>query len=170
VFHVWTRGKIAYDPVLFGLFSITLLIFSIARPPMAVLQGNNLLKIQLYLSILVSGVAVGGILLFSARFGVRGAALCLLVAELLGTVLAVWHAWKWLEANGLEFPWRLFAVSTGSIVIASLTIASMSLFPGAILAIMPVSAVLNLLICCLFFRLLPPFAIAKVRGIFKRFM
>lgn len=163
VFHAWTRGKIAFDPALFGLFSITLLIFSIARPAMAVLQGNNLLKVQLYISIFVSVVAVGGILMFSARFGVVGAAVCLLVAELLSTALAIWFARQWLESRGIGFPWRLFRISASSIAVAALTIAGMSRFPQSTLAIVLTSSVLNLLVCIAFLRRLPPFAAERVR-------
>jgi O-antigen/teichoic acid export membrane protein len=168
VYHAWTRGKLTYDPALFGLFSITLLIFSISRPPMAVLQGNNLLKVQLYLSIFVSAVAVGGILLFSARFGVLGAATCLLVAELLSTILAVWFAWKWLDKSGIGFPWRLFRVSATSIAVTALTIAAMCLYPGSMLPIVLVSIVVNVLVCITFFRRLPPLAIEKINAILKR--
>jgi O-antigen/teichoic acid export membrane protein len=168
IFHAWTRGKIAFNPVLFGLFSITLLIFSIARPPMAVLQGNNLLKIQLYMSIGVSVVAVGGIMLFTARFGVVGAATCLMLAELLGTVLAVWFAWKWLEKAGIGFPWQLFRVSVASIGVASGTIAVMCAFPGWMVPIILASLGVNLLICIIFVHRLPPLALLKVRGLIKR--
>jgi O-antigen/teichoic acid export membrane protein len=168
VYHAWTRGKLVFDPILFGIFSITLLIFSIARPPMAVLQGNNLLKIQLYLSILVSTVAVAGILLFSARFGVVGAAMCLLAAELVGTVLAVWHAWKWLDEAGIGFPWRLFEVSSSSIVVAALTIAAMSVYPRQMQLIAFASLVMNIVIGVAFFRSLPAFAVEKLRIIAKR--
>src|SRR5258708_4128113 len=41
VFHAWTRGKIAFNPVLFGLFSIALLVFSLARPPLSVLRSRS---------------------------------------------------------------------------------------------------------------------------------
>jgi O-antigen/teichoic acid export membrane protein len=168
IFHAWTRGKIEFNPVLFGLFSVTLLIFSIARPPMAVLQGNNLLRVQLYMSIGVSAVAVGGIFLFTGRFGVVGAAACLLVAELIGTIIAVWFAWKWLDKSGIGFPWRLFRVSVLSIAVAAATIAAMSWLPRrTTLAIIGAAMVINLLIGIAFVRRLPPLAVAKVRGLFK---
>jgi O-antigen/teichoic acid export membrane protein len=167
IFHAWTRGKIEFNPVLFGVFSITLLIFSIARPPMAVLQGNNLLRVQLYMSIGVSAVAVGGIFLFTGRFGVVGAAACLMVAELMGTVIAVWFAWKWLEKSGIGFPWRLFRVSVLSIAVAAATIAAMSWLPRRTLAIIGVAMAINLLIAVAFVRRLPPLAVAKVRGLFR---
>ena len=168
VFHAWTRGKIAFNPVLFGLFSIALLVFSLARPPVAVLQGNNLLRIQLLMSIAVSVVAVGGILIFTAPFGVVGAAASLLLAELLGTVIAVWYARQWLERSGIGFPWALFNVAVASIVLASVTIALMVYLPQAILPIFGASIVVNAALGLAFARRLPPLALQKMRGIFTR--
>jgi O-antigen/teichoic acid export membrane protein len=168
VFHAWTRGKIAFNPALFGVFSVALLLFSLARPPVAVLQGNNLLKIQLLMSIAVSVVAVGGILLFTAAFGVVGAASSLLLAELLGTVIAVWYARKWLESSGIGFPWSLFTVAVTSIVVATVTIALMVLLPRATWVVFLVSMVVNLLVCVEFARRLPPLAVQKMRGIVAR--
>jgi O-antigen/teichoic acid export membrane protein len=168
VFHVWTRGKIAFNPVLFGLFSIALLLFSLARPPFAVLQGNNLVKIQLLMSTAVSVVAVGGILLFTAPFGVEGAAASLLMAELLGTAIAVWYAKQWLERSGIGFPWALFNVAVASIVLASLTIALMVYLPQATLPIFVVSIVVNTVLGIAFVRRLPPLALQKMHGIFAR--
>ncbi len=168
VFHVWTRGKIAFNPVLFGLFSIALLLFSLARPPFAVLQGNNLVKIQLLMSVALSVVAVGGILLFTAPFGVEGAAASLLMAELLGTAIAVWYAKQWLERSGIGFPWALFNVAVASIVLASVTIALMVYLPQATLPIFVVSIVVNTVLGIAFVRRLPPLALQKIHGIFAR--
>jgi O-antigen/teichoic acid export membrane protein len=168
VFHAWTRGKIEFNPLLFGLFSISLLLFSLARPPVAVLQGNNLLRVQLLMSIAVSVVAVGGILLFTAAFGVVGAAASLLLAELLGTVIAVWYARRWLESSGIGFPWALFNVAVASIVLASVTIALMAYLPHSALSIFIVSMVCNAVLGIAFGRRLPPLALQKMRGIFAR--
>ena len=168
VFHAWTRGKIAFNPVLFGLFSIALLVFSLARPPVAVLQGNNLLRIQLLMSIAVSVVAVGGILLCTAPFGVVGAAASLLLAELLGTVIAVWYARQWLERSGIGFPWALFNVAVASIVLASVTIALMVYLPQATLPIFGVSILVNAALGLAFARRLPRLALQKMRGILMR--
>jgi O-antigen/teichoic acid export membrane protein len=168
VFHAWTRGKIAFNPVLFGLFSIALLLFSLARPPVAVLQGNNLLRVQLLMSIAVSVVAVGGILIFTAPFGVVGAAASLLLAELLGTVIAVWSARQWLERSGIGFPWSLFTVALASIVLASVTIALMAYLPGATLPIFAASIVVNAVLAIAFTRRLPPLALQKMRGLLAR--
>ena len=168
VFHAWTRGKIAFNPALFGLFSIALLLFSLARPPVAVLQGNNLLRIQLVMAITVSAVAVGGILLFTAPYGVIGAASSLLLAEFLGSVISVWYALKWLDGSGIGFPWPLFRVAVTSIGVATLTIAIMVLLPKAAVAAFAVSMVASAAICVAFVRRLPPLAVQKMRGVFAR--
>ncbi len=168
VFHAWTRGKIAFNPTLFGLFSVTLLIFSLARPPVAVLQGNNLLRVQLLMSIGVSVVAVGGILIFTAPFGVVGAAASLLLAEFLGTVLAVWYARKWLESSGIGYPWALFNVSVASIAVTTVTIAIMVMLPRTLLATFLVSMLVHSGLIWAFARRLPPLATQKMRSIFTR--
>lgn len=163
VFHAWTRGKIGYDPTLFGMFSTALLVFSVARPPIAVLQGNNLLRTQLWISTVVSLIAIGGILLFASAFGVRGAAMSLLLAELVGTTLAVWLASLWLKQRGIGFPWRLFVISSASIVFAVASVFAMAWEPAMKLWVLLLSGIVNIGICMLYVRHLPPLAIARLR-------
>jgi O-antigen/teichoic acid export membrane protein len=170
VFHAWTRGKIQYDPALFGLFSLTLLIYSIARPAAAVLQGNNLLKLQLLISIAVSVIAIAGIFLITPRFGIDGAASALLLGELVGTALNVQFARRWLDANGIEFPWALFGVSLASIGAAAAAIFAIVNWRSATPAIVLVSVALNCLIAILFLRNLPTVAVAKIRNVTGRLL
>ena len=164
VYQAWTRGKLTFNPTLFGLFSIALLLFSLARPPFAVLQGNNVLRVQLLLSIAVSIVGVGGILLFTAQFGVIGAAASLAFAELLGTIITVWYAWRWLAQNGMDFPWGLFLVAVVSILSATASIALMIALPRLDSQIVLVSIVGNGVIVWVYLRRLPPLAMQKMRG------
>ena len=168
VYHVWTRGKIGFDPMLFGLFSISLLIFALARPLIAILQGNNLLKVQLYISIGNSIIAVAGILMFTGVFGVSGAATALLVAELAATALSAFFAKRWLDRNHIRFPWELLYVALTSIAVAAVAILSMVEFQKQITLILAVSMVVNCAIAAVFYRRLPPLAVAKVRGLFRR--
>jgi O-antigen/teichoic acid export membrane protein len=168
IFHIWTRGKIAFNPMLFGLFSISLLVFSIARPSVAVLQGNNLLKVQLWISILVSAIAVGGIILLTSTFGVSGAATALLFAELAGTILAIRFAWIWLNENKIGFPWRLFAVTLCSIAVTAVAIFAMIYLPGAILPIVGLSLSLCFVTVLAFLRQLPPVAVHRMRSLLMR--
>jgi O-antigen/teichoic acid export membrane protein len=162
VYAEWTRGKLTYDPALFALFSAALLLFALARPPLGVLQGNNLLKVQLIISIIVSAVALGGILLVTPRFGTRGAAAALLVAELIGTVLAVGYCARWLNHTGIGFPWTLFLVSLLSMVVADVAIALMVWLPRWRLPILPAALALGGFIVVLFVKKSPPVAVTRV--------
>jgi O-antigen/teichoic acid export membrane protein len=168
VYHFWTRGKIGFNPMLFGLFSISLLIFALARPLIAILQGNNLLKVQLYISIGNSIIAVAGILIFSGIFGVSGAATALLIAELVATSLSAFFAKRWLDRHGIRFPWELFYVALTSIAVAAIAILSMVAFQKAITPILAVALFVNCFVVVAYYRKLPPLAVAKVRGIVRR--
>jgi len=169
IFHFWTRGKIGFNPSLFGLFSISLLIFALARPLIAILQGNNLLKVQLFISIGNSLIAVVGILLLSNAFGVSGAATALLVAELVATLLSAWFAKRWLDANHIRFPWTLFCLAISSIIAAAAAILSMVAMPGHLEEIVGVAMVVDFVIAAAYLRQLPELALDKMRGIFRRF-
>ncbi len=168
IYAEWTRGKITYDPALFALFSATLLLFALARPPLAVLQGNNLLRIQLGIAISVSVIALGGILLVTTRLGTRGAATALLIAELIGTVLAVWYAARWLAHNAIDFPWTLFLISVLSMVMADVEIALMVWLPEWRMLVLLPSLMLSALIFGVFVRKSPPAAVARMSSLFPR--
>ncbi len=168
VFHYWTRGKIAFNPAVFGLFSISLLIFAVARPLLAVLQGNNLLKIQLHISIANSIVAVAGIMLFSRILGMAGAATSLLLAELLATILTTVYARRWLEQNGISFPRTLFHVTLSSIGVSALSILLMIGFPQTRTLELILSIVANIFIAIAYVRALPDLALNRVRGMIRR--
>jgi O-antigen/teichoic acid export membrane protein len=168
VYHYWTRGKLDFNPMLFGLFSISLLIFALARPLIAILQGNNLLKVQLYISIGNSIIAVAGILLFSGSFGASGAATALLIAESGATMLSAYFAMRWLNRNHIEFPWALLRVALGSIALAAVCILAMVAFPAQIIAIMTIALIANCAVAFVYYRKLPPLAVGKVHALFRR--
>jgi O-antigen/teichoic acid export membrane protein len=154
--------------MLFGLFSISLLIFALARPLIAILQGNNLLKVQLYISIGNSIIAVAGILLFSGSFGASGAATALLIAESGATMLSAYFAMRWLNRNHIEFPWALLRVALGSIALAAVCILAMVAFPAQIIAIMTIALIANCAVAFVYYRKLPPLAVGKVHALFRR--
>jgi O-antigen/teichoic acid export membrane protein len=168
VYHYWTRGKLGFNPMLFGLFSISLLIFALARPLIAILQGNNLLKVQLYISIGNSVIAVAGILIFSEFFGVSGAATALLIAELGATILSAYFAKRWLDRNHIEFPWALLRVALASITVAAVCILCMVEFQRQITLILAIALIANCFVAFVYYRNLPPLAVAKVHAMFRR--
>lgn len=168
VFQFWTRGKIGFNPALFGIFSVSLLIFALARPLIAILQGNNLLKVQLYISIGNSLIAVAGILLLSASLGVLGAASALLGAELAATALSAFYAHRWMKDHDLGFPWGLMYISMVSIAVASSAIVLMVSVPDRMWSILAASLAVNGIILYFYFHELPTLATDRVRRMFLR--
>ena len=131
LFPLWTRGKIAFDAVLFAMLSIGVLIFALAQPPMAVVQGHNLLRPQLVLSFLAAVVSVGGIVLLVPAMGVRGAALALLAGEVVGLIGYIRVAKFWLQAHAMSWPQAAFRRVLLSVAVASGGLLALAEKPGA---------------------------------------
>ncbi len=138
----WTQGKIAFDPLLFALLSLGVLVYAVVQPAMAVVIGNNLTKIQFLIA------AVAGVILFAVLsvlvpiIGILGAAIALLLAELVAAVFYKVHAERWLSNNQLTWPKKAFAVSIVSVLIAAVSLALIILFPQIKWLIFAISMVL----------------------------
>jgi O-antigen/teichoic acid export membrane protein len=163
VFTAWTRGKIPYDAHLFGVFSITLLIFSLSRPPSAILQGNNLANAQLIINALISVFAIIGVILMTPLFGILGAAYVLLVSELIGLILTMYYGIQWLNKNRLKWNWRLFNASLISVNLAIVGIASIVVMPQYALWELLLFGVFSLYVGLAFLRELPDSAKQKLK-------
>jgi len=163
VFTAWTRGKIPYDAHLFGVFSITLLIFSLSRPPSAILQGNNLANAQLIINALISVFAIIGVILMTPLFGILGAAYVLLVSELIGLILTMYYGIQWLNNNRLKWNWRLFNASLISVNLAIVGIASIVVMPQYALWELLLFGVFSLYVGLAFLRELPDSAKQKLK-------
>lgn len=131
LFPLWTRGKFEFDPALFALLSLGVLIFALAQPAIAVAQGNNLLRPQLLISAVSGLVAVGGMFLLVPHWGIRGAGCALLLAELIGLVGFTTVAKRWLTANGIQWPFRPFFYAALATFMASLTLGGIVYLPDS---------------------------------------
>lgn len=167
IFLLWTRGKVPFDGVLFAIFTVGLLFNAYGRSASAIIQGNNLVKIQLLMSVAQGVVAIGGIALFSYFYGVRGAAGALLFAEILGDIMVLFFARKWLKTNGMKLPIALFVLSCVSIFIASCGILVMSTYPKFRIIAFLVSFLLCLFAGMLFTKKLPNIALEKLHFLTK---
>jgi O-antigen/teichoic acid export membrane protein len=165
IFLLWTRGKIEFDAPLFGIFSISLLFYAVARPAFAIVQGNNLVKVQLIISTVVGLFAIGGVILMSKFYGIRGAASALLLAEIFGCILALVFTVRWLASNHMKLPWHLFYLSFTSILIAMLAIALMALMPNLRIQIFICAFILCNFVGVFFVKKLPAIAIEKLKAI-----
>ena len=104
LFVLWTRGQIEFQPILFGVLSLGVLVFAWAQPAMAVVTGNNLLRPQLVVAGVAAVVVVGGMMLLVPLMGILGAAVALLLAELFAAYRFRIVAGVWLQKHGLCWP------------------------------------------------------------------
>jgi hypothetical protein len=165
IFLLWTRGKIEFDGFLFGLFSISLMVYAIGRPLFAIVQGNNLVKSQLIISTIVGFIAIFGVIAMSSCYGIRGAAATLLFAETFGFALALIYAVKWLSINRMQLPYKLFYLAGTSILMATFGILLMAAMPGKKLMIFCCVFILCAVVGYVFVRQLPKIAIDKLKAI-----
>jgi len=128
LFPLWTQGKIEFDPVLFALLSLTVLVYALAQPAIAVVTGNNLIREQVMISTIATVITVGAIYLLVPLMGVRGAALALLAGEVSALFLYVHAAKKWLTSVVMHWPTSAFVNASLSLVVASVGMASIILF------------------------------------------
>ena len=127
LFPLWTKGQIQFIPLLFALLSMSVLVYAYAQPAMAILVGNNVLRRQLLISVLSSLFVVLGTVLLLPVWGLTGAGMALLMAEIAGALAFVYAARKWLSEHDLQWPdhtsYRVLATlgiaGLGSIFIAT---------------------------------------------------
>lgn len=119
LFHMWTKGKIAYDPVLFAGLSISVIVLAASQPCQAIAKGYNLTKVQLRMSLIATGVTLVSFLIFVKFMGIRGASLGLLLAEAASFVGYAIESKKWLLSADMNWPRRQFAAVVASTVVTS---------------------------------------------------
>lgn len=129
LFRVWTHGKIQFDPALFALLSLGVLVYAAAQPAMTVAQGNNLLRPQLILSAMAGGIVVGGMFVLVPRIGILGAGWALLIGEIAGAVGYVKVAAAWLNKNRLHWPAKQFCRVILSVFTAGIAMLGIAWFP-----------------------------------------
>lgn len=170
LFALWTRGKIPFDPVLFGMLSLGVLVFATAQPASAIATGNNLVRQLFLISLLASLITVGGIVTLVPAWGLRGAGASLLLAEITAACAFVRSSARWLALKGMAWPMRLFSVVVTSVALSAVAIFCISLWPKW----NPVWLALFLAIQCLlvwhYWRQLPGIARSRIFLILRKIL
>jgi O-antigen/teichoic acid export membrane protein len=169
VFPLWTQGKIQFDPQLFLMLSLGVLIVALAQPATAILQGNNLLRHQLAISLVAATTTVVALFLLVPRLGIKGAALGLLIAELVSLSIYCGIAIRWLGNQGMRWPTKAFFVSALSIVNGALGMSAIATVPEHSLACLAGSLAIQAGITAAYWRQLPPIARNRASGLLDRF-
>jgi O-antigen/teichoic acid export membrane protein len=147
-FELWTRGKLPFDPALFGLLSYGVLIYALSQPAAAVVQGNNILFRQLLISLKTGITVVACLPILVSSLGIRGAGIALLVAEALSLVGYTLVASSWMKSNAMRWPTRTFTTAALAVTIAGIVVGAMIMYPQAAqsIAFIGMSADIGLLV------------------------
>jgi O-antigen/teichoic acid export membrane protein len=87
VYHLWTRGRLSFDPVFFGWMLVAVLLRSLALPFGTLLQLLNRLRVQAIISGARGAICLGGAWALIGPTGLAGVAAALAVGELIASLL-----------------------------------------------------------------------------------
>lgn len=130
LFELWTRGKVPFDAMVFGLFSLNMLLFGLARPADSIVFGNNLLKVQLLTAATLATMTVCGIYWLDGWMGLKGVALVLLLTELVNASTLLYWASRWLQEQSMHWPRQLFLMALVEVVLSSVGIMAVAALPA----------------------------------------
>lgn len=122
LFKIWTHGQIAFDPTLFALFSMNVLLFALAQPAMSVIQGFNILRPQAAISLFAAMIALTGAFYLVPLFGVKGAAASLLVGELLVAICSLLIMRRIFGRFGMSWPKKQVLITTLAVSLSFLLV------------------------------------------------
>jgi O-antigen/teichoic acid export membrane protein len=157
-FISWTRGQIPFDPWLFAILSLTVLVYAVVQPASTVVVGNNLLKPQLIISSITSLTVVIIMYMLVPKTGIIGAGIALLAGEIITTIGFKIVAQRWLHQNGLKWPKRPFILAVLSVLNAAVTMSIMIYIPQAKWPILGLSFLLSLINLWFYWQVLPAIA------------
>lgn len=124
----WTKGLVEFNPILFALLSLGVLVFAVAQPAMAVMRGNNLVRSQFLITLIAAIIVVGGMFILVPMYGITGAGISLLSAEIAATTGYRIVAKNWLKKNGLEWPQKSSRIALTGVWITALAMFGMIQF------------------------------------------
>ncbi|WP_276373437.1 polysaccharide biosynthesis C-terminal domain-containing protein [Chryseolinea sp. H1M3-3] len=168
LFLFWTQGKITFDPLLFALLSLGVLVYAVVQPAVAVVIGNNLTKIQLWLSAFAALTVLVLLAILVPVIGIIGAAIALLAAEVVAAVGYKFIAERWLRENNLRWPKRPFYIALLSVVIAAAGLVCIILLPHLKWVTLSITLVLCFINLWKYWQVLPTVAIQSAKNIVNR--
>lgn len=166
-FKVWTRNKVEFDPLLFALLSLTVLIYALAQPAIAIIKGNNRLKTQVSIAGITALVVVGGMFILVPLFGVLGAGIALVLGELVDTLLYKVAAKKWLINNGLQWPIHISNIAALSVLVSAITLGLLIMAPNFQLIILIIACVFFSIVSIKFYKNFPDLIKQRMKQITK---
>lgn len=164
-YTLWTRGQLIFDPVVFALLSLSVLVFALAQPAITIVVGNNILKPQIFNAAIAAAIVFALTFGLVPKYGILGAGIALAAAEIVDTNLYRRTAKNWLKERDLAWPNGLANIASYSIWIAGIASILMILFPALKNIIVVLSMCLFILNARIFWARLPVLVKVKVQTI-----
>lgn len=165
LFLIWTQGKVAFEPLVFALLSISILVYALAQPAISVVRGNNLVTAQLRISAIAVGIVIGGLWMLVPILGILGAAIALLAAEIFATLAYQKTAKNWLQNNQLVWPAKPYNIAIKSTIVAVASLLAIIFVPGSIWIILIISASILSINALNYWKTLPKIATQRVKKV-----
>lgn len=165
IFSAWTHGKVPFDPLLFAVLSVSVLVYALSQPATAIVIGNNLIRQQIVISFFTSVVLITGLLLLIPAWGILGAAVSLLISEITSAVFFAWIAGSWLSKHELRWPQRSYLLAVISIVISAAAMFGIINFPLFYIPILLLSVFPLFIVIRMYWRNMPVVAVAKMKSL-----
>lgn len=166
-FEFWTLGKIQYSNTLFAVLALGVLMFSIAMPFEAIIRGENLIKIQIFIASVNAVITMFGIFFFVPGYGIEAAGYSLLASEIISMGLYFYYLNKWMHNHKLSWPKPQFLVVLLGWILASLGTLAFTIFDNVLI----IFSTLALLAPMFFFywRILPNLIKTRLQEKLKEF-
>lgn len=169
LYLLWTRGKIPFNPQLFLLLSVDVLVFAQAQPAIAIVVGNNLLKSQLFISFLTAIIVISGLYIIVPYMGINGIGIILILASLISTYSFKYVAKKWLIDKNLVWPRKSAIFANCAILIAVVAMETIVFFPKFKIIVLLVSLLSFIINLWFYWKSFPKIGKEKLYNITNKF-
>jgi hypothetical protein len=170
VFIIWTKGKIVFDPILFSLLSASTLVYGLSQPVVAIVTGNNLLKVQVFVSVATCFILIIGIVYLTPLLGVKAIGITLLVSEFITYHGYKRYAMNWIRSQGMIWPKNLSNIATLSIFITVIGIITSATVPSYSAYLLLATFLVVIITIFIFCKKMPRYSKEKYDNILFKFL
>ncbi len=129
----WTRGHIAFDPVLFRFLCLAVCVRCGVSGSALFLASINQLQAQSAISVVRGSIAVLVFVVTVSRLGLPAAGLALLLSEVVACLgLMTWYTRSEIGKISGLFPWQTLALNTLSLAVVASVFWWTALAPGVV--------------------------------------
>jgi len=168
LFKIWTQSQVEFDPLLFALLSLGVLVFAVAQPAISIVRGNNLLKPQVIIASIAAVLVVGGMFVLVPVKGILGAGISLLAGEIVAAFCYRFVARQWLHKQGMAWPVRSSRIAIAAVCVAAFAMLAMYFVPGYNWLFLAAGLLVLVYLMKQYLHALPPIAVSKLQDMSRK--